>query len=67
MLYHFDPRLRPTEVHPPRPDYIKRARMLRRRRTLRQVGAIAIYGTAFALIILYGAYLFSPWWQVAAR
>jgi hypothetical protein len=57
MLYHFDPHLRPTEVHQPPPDYIKRARRLRRRRTLRQVGAIAIYG----------AYLYSPWWQTAAR
>jgi hypothetical protein len=33
MLYHFDPRLRPTEVHQPRRDYIERARRLRRRQS----------------------------------
>jgi hypothetical protein len=48
-------------------NHVERARILRLRYTLWQAGRIVIYGTTFALIICYGAFLSSPWWQATAR
>ncbi len=40
---------------------------MRLRRTLRQAGTLLVYAAAFAVIILYGTHLASPWLQAAAH
>jgi hypothetical protein len=75
MHFHHDPNLRPEEIQPPTRHQLNHVeRFLTRRtirmllrRTLRQAGTMLVYSAAFAVIILYGTYLASPWLQVAAH